>query len=111
MVDSSFASHSDRKSQYGISIHMNHSSVSCVTTSKKASLIAMSSTEAEYLHLFEATKLIMWLRQFLVELGYLLATPAILYEDNKSAIHIVQNGNDKGRTKHMDIGYHYVRNW
>ena len=29
-------------------------------------------------------------------------------EDNKSAITIISNGNDKGRTKHMDIRYHYV---
>jgi hypothetical protein len=35
--------------------------------------------------------------------------PTPLYEDNKSAIHIVNNGNDKGRTKHMDILNHYVR--
>ena len=33
----------------------------------------------------------------------------IIYEDNKSAINIIQNSNDKGRTKHMDIRYHYVR--
>ena len=46
----------------------------------------------------------MWLRQVLVELGF-PPSPTIIYEDNKSAINI---GNDKGRTKHMDI-HHYVR--
>ena len=51
----------------------------------------------------------MWLRQFLTELGYPPSHPTILYEDNKSAINIVNNGNDKGRTKHMDVRYHYVR--
>ena len=76
---------------------------------KKAKLLALSSTEAEYLALFEASKTIMWLRQFLSELGYPPSTPTIIYEDNKSAINIIQNGNDKGRTKHMDIRYHYIR--
>jgi hypothetical protein len=109
MVDSSYASHHDRKSQFGFSIHMNSQSGSCITTSKKASLLALSSTEAEYIGMFEASKVIMWLRQFLSELGYPPPTPTILYEDNKSAIHIVNNGNDKGRTKHMDVRYHYVR--
>jgi hypothetical protein len=51
----------------------------------------------------------MWLRQLLSELGYSPNTSTVLYEDNKSAIHIVQNGNDKGRTKHMDVRYHLFR--
>jgi hypothetical protein len=59
--------------------------------------------------MFEASKLIMWLRQLLNELGYPPTTSTVLYEDNKSAIHIVQNGNDKGRTKHMDVRYHLLR--
>jgi hypothetical protein len=109
MVDSSYASHDDRKSHYGFSIHMNPMSGSCVTVSKKSKIIALSSTEAEYIGLFEASKLIMWLRQLLNELGYPPTTSTILYEDNKSAIHIVQNGNDKGRTKHMDVRYHLLR--
>jgi hypothetical protein len=109
MVDASYASHDDRKSQYGFSIHMNSSSGSCITVSKKGKLIALSSTEAEYIGMFEASKVILWLRQLLEELGYSLTGPTTLYEDNKSAIHIVQNGNDKGRTKHMDVRYHLIR--
>ena len=44
-----------------------------------------------------------------MELGHPPSQPTPLFEDNKSAIHIVKNWNDKGRTKHMDIHYHYVR--
>ena len=83
--------------------YINDSSGSCISISKKTKLLALSSTEAEYLALFEASKTIMWLRQFSSELGYPPATPTIIYEDNKSAINIIQNGNDKGRTKRMDI--------
>jgi hypothetical protein len=68
-------------------------------------LLALSSTEAEYLALFEASKSIMWLRQ----LGYPPTSPTLVHEDNKSTITIISNGNDKGRTKHMDIHYHSVR--
>ena len=45
----------------GISIHLNNFSGSCITISKKAKLLALSSTEAEYLALFEASKTIMCL--------------------------------------------------
>jgi hypothetical protein len=109
MVDSSYASHIDRKSHYGISIHMNPNSGSCISISKKSKLLALSSTEAEYIGMYEASKVVLWLRQFLSELGYLPSMPTVLYEDNKSAIQIVLNGNDKGRTKHMDVRYHLVR--
>jgi hypothetical protein len=109
MVDSSYASHLDRKSHYGISIHMNNNSGSCVSVSKKSTIIALSSTEAEYVGMFEASKIILWLRQLLLELGFPPTQPTILYEDNKSAIHISENGNDKGRTKHMDVRYHLIR--
>ena len=109
MVDASYASHHDRKSHYGFSIHMNSSSGSCITVSKKSKIIALSSTEAEYIGMFEASKVILWMRQLYAELGYPLHSPTILYEDNKSAIHIVQHGNDKGRTKHMDVRYHLIR--
>jgi len=109
MVDASYASHHDRKSHYGLSVHMNSNSGSCIAISKKGSLLALSSTEAEYIGLFEASKIIMWFRQLLTELGFPPTSPTTLYEDNKSAIHIVNNGNDKGRTKHMDIRYHLVR--
>jgi len=83
---SSYASHNDRKSQYGISVHMNSKSGSCNSFSKKGSILALSSTEAEYIAMYEASKIIMWLRQFLNELGYPPPTPTILFEDNKSAI-------------------------
>ena len=35
------------------------------------------------------------------------SAPTIIYEDNKSAINIIHNGNDKD--KHKDIRYHHVR--
>ena len=109
MVGSSYASHLDRKSHFGISIHMNNNSGSCVSVSKKSTIIALSSTEAEYVGMFEASKIIMCLRQLLLELGFPPTTPTILYEDNKSAIHISENDNDRGWTKHMDIRYHLIR--
>jgi len=108
-VDFSYASHSDRKSQFGISIHVNDSSGSCFQY-QNAKLLSLFSTEAEYLALFEASKTIMWLRQFLSELGFPLSSPTIIDEDNKSAINVIHNNSyDKGRTKLIDIRHHNIR--
>ena len=49
------------------------------------------------------------MRQLLTQLGHPPTKSTVLYEDNKSAIHNVQNGNDKGRTKHIDVRYHLRR--
>ena len=76
---------------------------------KKRTILPLSSIEAEYVAMYEASKIIMWLRQFFHELGYPPSTSTILYEDNKSAIQIVHNGNDKSRTKHMDVRCHIIR--
>jgi len=57
--------------------------------------------------MFEAFKIIIWLRQLLFELAFPPTAPTIRYEDNKSAIYISQKGHDEGRTKqHMD---HLIR--
>ena len=108
-MDASFACHEDRKSHFGITLHLSPKDASFHTISKKAQCVALSSTEAEYLALCEASKLVAWGRQFLNELGFIQDTPSIIHEDNKSTIHMVYNGNDKGRTKHIDIRFHYIR--
>ena len=108
-VDASFALHDDRKSHYGITMHLGRFSGSCFSSSKKAKSVTLSSTEAEYMALCEAAKLVAWGRQFLQELGFDQILPTIIYEDNQSTIHMVNHGNDKGRTKHIDIRYHYIR--
>jgi hypothetical protein len=77
--------------------------------SKKAKCMTQSSTEAEYLALGETTKLVAWARSLLEELGFPQPEPTIIWEDNKSTILIVNNGNDKGRMKHIDVRSHYIR--
>jgi hypothetical protein len=108
-ADASYAMHSDRRSHFGITLHLGDSTGAVHSISKKARVMAVSSTEAEYLALFEASKLVAWARQFMDELGYPQLLPTPIFEDNKSTIHIVHNGNDKGKTKHIDVRYHYIQ--
>ena len=80
-------------------------------SSKKQSVVALSSTEAEYIAITHAAKEATWLRHLLSELysPLVLRYPIILYSDNKSAIELVKNATFHSRTKHIAIRYHYVR--
>ena len=49
-----------------------------------------------------------WLRSMLCELGYEQHTPTTLYQDNQSAIHIINSGTYTPRTKHYSMRYHYI---
>jgi len=86
--------------------------------SKKQSLIALSTTEAEYVAASEASKEAVWLRRILSEIhrifisdeGSSSATPSItLYIDNQAAIKLIKNPRFHERTKHIEITRHYIR--
>ena len=72
--------------------------------------MALSSTEAEYIALSEATQEAVWLKAFMRELGEEAGNGSIkVYEDNQGAIALAKNPMFHKRTKHIDIGYHFVR--
>ena len=76
--------------------------------SKRQEIVALSSTEAEYIALSFAAQELMWLRSFLKDLGYEQKTN-ILNEDNQGAIALSKNPDNHSRTKHIDVRYHYIR--
>ena len=53
----------------------------------------------------------MWLRQLFSNLlkDYKLSESTTIYEDNQSAICMARNNQSHGRSKHVDIKYHFVR--
>uniref|UniRef100_A0AAV1VK26 Integrase catalytic domain-containing protein n=1 Tax=Peronospora matthiolae TaxID=2874970 RepID=A0AAV1VK26_9STRA len=78
--------------------------------SQKQRTVALSSTEAEYMALSEATKEAVWLKVLLGELGEMTSDEAIkMYEDNQGSIALAKNPEFHKRTKHIDIRYHFVR--
>ena len=78
--------------------------------SKKQRTVALSSTEAEYMALSEATQEAVWLKAFMRELGEDAGYGALkVYEDNQGAIALAKNPEFHKRTKHIDIRYHFVR--
>jgi hypothetical protein len=78
--------------------------------SRRQPIVALSTTEAEYVAACDATKEAVWLRQLLQDLGFGSGDfPTILYEDNQSCIAWATNPVDHNRTKHINIRYHYIR--
>lgn len=98
---------SDRKSYSGYAFFLGGSAFSW--TSAKQSVVAMSSTEAEYVALSTAAKEAVYLRRLLLEIGWSLDGPITICGDNISSHHIAKNPVHHKRTKHIDIKYHFVR--
>ena len=77
--------------------------------SKKRSVVALSSTEAEYLAASLASQEAIWLRALLEDICFVQEEPTIIKEDNQGAIALSKNPKYHPRTKHIDIKYHYIR--
>ncbi|THH23079.1 hypothetical protein EUX98_g8096, partial [Antrodiella citrinella] len=78
--------------------------------SHKQSLIALSSTEAEYISASDSCRELIYLRSLILELtGETSSSPITLHSDNQSAIRIAANGLLHARTKHIDIRYQFIR--
>jgi len=97
----------DRHSTTGIVFTMAGCSISW--PSKKQATVALSTTEAEYVALSAAVQEAVWLRKVLSDLNLPMSEPTTLREDNQGAIAMTKNPIAHGRTKHIDIRYHYVK--
>jgi hypothetical protein len=78
-------------------------------SSKLQSLVALSTTEAEHIAAVEAAKEILWMRQFMGELGYDVSGPSLLRMDNQSAIAVNKNPEHHGRMKHLSLRLFWIR--
>ncbi len=97
----------DRKSTSGYLFVISGGPVSW--KSKKQSSVALSTAEAEYMALASSAQEAVWMRQLSSEMGIEYTKPVIIYEDNQSAIAMTKNPQFHGRTKHIAIKYHYIR--
>ena len=108
-VDSDWAgSETDRKSTTGYLFKAFESCLICWNT-KKQNSVAASSTEAEYMALFEAVREVLWLKTLIISLKIELNNPIKILEDNQGCISIANNPTCHKRSKHIDIKYHFSR--
>ena len=71
-------------------------------------VVAISTTESEYMALTEVVKEAVWLKGLLKEFGYEQRSVEI-FCDSQSAITLSKNNVHHERTKHIDVKYHYIR--
>ena len=75
------------------------------------SITATSSTEAEFMAAVTAVKQVRYLRAILNDLGFKLKKPTPIYEDNMSAINIINDKIPTERSRHIDIQYFAIQDW
>lgn len=76
--------------------------------SKKQNMVALSSTEAEYVAATEAAKESQWIASFAKGIPYDLEMPTQMFGNNHGANALTSNPTYHARIKHIDIWYRYV---
>ena len=99
--DADWAGQKHRHSISGYSFHMGKGAVSW--SSKKQYIIALSSTEAEYIAQTHVAKEALWLRSFLKQIRGLHDTPLTINCDNQGAIALSKDNKFHTCTKHINI--------
>ena len=71
--------------------------------------VPLSTTEAEYMSLARSAKQIKWMYSGMDEVGFPQPRPAVLYNDNNSAVILTKNTKHNSHVKHIDIHHHFVQ--
>ncbi|KAI3445697.1 hypothetical protein Pfo_002362 [Paulownia fortunei] len=77
--------------------------------SKKQSMVARSSAKAEFRVMAQGVCELLWLKIILEDLKIKWDGPMKFYCDIKSAISIAHNPLQHGRTKHIEIDRHFIK--
>ena len=105
--DADWASDStDRKSTSGYIIQLSGSTIDWM--SKKQSSVSLSSCESEYVALTEVCKQLMWVKQLLIDMNVEIEKINV-YEDNQSALKLLDSEKVQTRSKHIDVRYNFVK--
>jgi hypothetical protein len=77
-------------------------------SSKKQNFVALFIVETKYIVVEHCCAQLLWMRQTLKDFGYNLRKVSLLC-DNYSTTQMANNPVDHGRTKHINIQYHFLR--
>ena len=108
-VDADYADKAnDRRSVSGVAVMLGGTSVIASSTTQHC--VTLSTSETEYVAMTQGAKTALFTRAVLVFLRPQLVGRIIdLFEDNQGAIAMAENPISEGRTKHIDVQYHFIR--
>jgi len=107
-ADASFQTRAKLRSQTGYSFSLGAFNAMFYSKSQQQGPMAQSSTEAEYIALYQCVCEAVWLRE-LVKAMLLDGSPVIVYQDNTSTIQWAAGSDNFHRTKHIARKYHFSR--
>ena len=96
----------DRKSQTGYVFMINNGPVSW--TSHKQTSVALSTMEAEYMSLSDASREAIARIHLYSDLDVSTVSPPLLYSDSTSALSLTDESAPYQRSKPIDTRYHYI---
>lgn len=106
-VDFDYAANLDtKKSQYGYVFYLYGSAISW--RSCLQSVVALSTTEAEYMAITEATNDVKWLRGIVEDFG-IMQNSVTIHCDSQSALHLAKHNVFHERSKHIDVRLHLIK--
>ena len=71
-------------------------------------MVALSTTEAEYIACVAAGKEVLWMQTLLKELHFEVMDASPMVMDNTSSIAVVMDPQHHSRMKHLDISIHWI---
>ena len=75
------------------------------SSTTQRSIIALSSTESEFIQITLSVRQVLYIQPILVDIGFpFIKKLTVLYGDNLPAIKSIGNDSARSRTKHLDIG-------
>ncbi|GJX64904.1 putative ribonuclease H-like domain-containing protein [Tanacetum coccineum] len=77
---------------------------------KKQTIIANSTTKAEYVAAANCYGQVLWIQNQMLDYGFNFINTKI-YIDNESTIYIMKNPVFHSKTKHIEIRYHFIRDY
>ncbi|BAT89814.1 hypothetical protein VIGAN_06088500, partial [Vigna angularis var. angularis] len=106
--DSDFAGDlDDRRSTSGSVFLLGFGAVSW--SSKKQPIVTLSTTEAEYIAAASCACQCVWIKRILEKLGLNEQNSTLILCDNNSTIQLSKNPVFHGKSKHIDIRFHFLR--
>lgn len=106
-VDSSWAGGDGRKSVHGFVVSIGNAPL--IFKTKLQSIVALSSTEAEYIGLSAAVKELCFVKNLFDFFNLKVRIPIEVFNDNQSALKIGRNMGSVGRTKHIQLRFFHVQ--